>query len=213
MPDDLFPDTRSHIVIAPGSLLLGGFALKWAKTLVQIIHNLEFISPFRHMLTPGGKTMSVAMSNCGHFGWITDQKGYRYSSIDPVTGRKWPPLPPDFLTLARLAASEAGYDDFMPDACLINRYSPGAHLTLHQDRDEYDLHAPVISVSLGLPATFLWGGLHRSDKISRHRLFHGDVFVWGGRSRLVFHGIDPVQPGSHPATGSIRYNLTFRKVM
>jgi alkylated DNA repair protein (DNA oxidative demethylase) len=155
--------------------------------------------------------MSVAMTNCGERGWVSDRSGYRYDAVDPETQRPWPAMPQLFRTLAQDAAAAAGYAGFAPDACLINRYLPGTRLSLHQDRDELDLRAPIVSVSLGLPAVFLWGGLRRADRPTRVRLAHGDVVVWGGPSRLVFHGIAPLAEGDHALTGRERINLTFRK--
>ena len=156
--------------------------------------------------------MSVAMTNCGRVGWVSDARGYRYDPLDPATGLPWPPMPPPFLDLARRAAAEAGFEDYDPDACLMNRYLRGARLGLHQDRDEKDAWAPIVSVSLGLPATFLWGGQRRSDPTRRLRLESGDVVVWGGPARFVFHGVAPLKDGLHPLTGAARINLTFRKV-
>jgi alkylated DNA repair protein (DNA oxidative demethylase) len=163
------------------------------------------------MVTPGGFTMSVAMTNCGAAGWVTDRTGYRYDPRDPDNGRPWPDMPAAFLHLATAAAEAAGYCDFVPDACLINRYQPGAKMSLHQDKDEQDFGAPIVSVSLGLPAVFLFGGLKRSEKPRRYRLAHGDVVVWGGPSRLFFHGVAPLADGEHPVLGRQRINLTFRK--
>jgi alkylated DNA repair protein (DNA oxidative demethylase) len=165
------------------------------------------------MVTPGGYSMSVAMTNCGAAGWVTDRSGYRYTAEDPSTGRPWPPMPDAFSTLAREAASAAGFLDFTPDACLINRYEPGARMSLHQDRDERDFTAPIVSVSLGLPALFLWGGAKRSERPRRIPLIHGDVVVWGGPARMTFHGVQPLPDGVHPLTGAVRYNLTFRKAL
>ncbi len=208
---DLFADDRRQIALSDGAWLLGGFALPRADALIAAIAPLIAAAPFRHWETPGGRHMSVAMSNCGPLGWVSDRGGYRYTPRDPLSGAKWPPMPPLFLGLAQDAAAKAGYPDFQPDACLINRYQPGTQLTLHQDQDEQDLRAPIVSVSLGLPALFLWGGDTRAQRPARHRLSHGDVVVWGGRSRMVFHGVAPLPDGQHPATGSLRYNLTFRK--
>jgi alkylated DNA repair protein (DNA oxidative demethylase) len=168
-------------------------------------------SPFRHMVTPGGFRMSVAMTNCGALGWVTDRKGYRYASTDPETGEPWPEMPKVFLDLARQSATKAGYSDFTPDACLINRYEPGARLTLHQDKNENDFGQPIVSVSLGLPAIFLFGGLERSEKTIRMSVAHGDVLVWGGPARLRYHGVNPLKDGTHPLAGPYRFNLTFRK--
>lgn len=211
MTPDLFADARRHLVLTPGAVLLGNFAAADADELIAQIHRLSAASPFRHMETRGGKRMSVAMLNSGALGWVTDRSGYRYDPIDPETGKPWPPLTAEFLALARNAAMTAGYPHFVPDACLLNRYVPGARMTLHQDMDERDRRAPIVSVSLGLPATFLWGGHTRSAKVRRLGLIHGDVVVWGGPSRMVFHGIDTLKDGHHPATGAVRYNLTFRK--
>ena len=168
-------------------------------------------APFRHMVTPGGHQMSVAMTNCGNAGWVTDRSGYRYDGVDPESRTPWPAMPASFRALAAEAAAEAGFDGFAPDACLINRYEPGARMSLHQDKDENDFGAPIVSVSLGLPAIFLFGGLQRSDKPRRFRLEHGDVVVWGGPSRLFFHGVAPLADGEHAVLGRQRINLTFRK--
>ena len=155
--------------------------------------------------------MSVAMTNCGSLGWVTDRSGYRYDSLDPERGQPWPAMPASFLRLAQTAAAKAGFPDFCPDACLINRYEAGAKLSLHQDKDERDFAAPIVSVSLGIPAVFLFGGLNRADKTMRVPLVHGDVVVWGGPARLRYHGVLPLKPGHHPAFGARRVNLTFRK--
>lgn len=211
MLSDLFADERRTIALDPGAALLGGFAWTIADTLIGQIHSISKPSPFRHMITRGGKSMSVAMTNCGALGWISDRSGYRYDPVDPDSGRPWPLIPDEFLQLAKDAAAMAGYADFVPDACLVNRYVAGSRMALHQDKDELDLAAPIVSVSLGLPATFLWGGHAREGKARRYQLTHGDVVVWGGPSRLAFHGIGPLKHGDHPATGAIRYNLTFRK--
>ena len=163
------------------------------------------------MVTPGGWPMSVSMSNCGAAGWVTDRRGYRYDPDDPQTARPWPALPPVFTTLAARAAEAAGFAGFVPDACLINRYEPGARLTLHQDRNERDFAHPIVSVSLGLPATFLWGGATRAERPRRIPLVHGDVVAWGGPARMTFHGVDTMKDGVHPLTGAVRFNLTFRR--
>ena len=191
-------------------MLLGGFARDAGNDLIRAIGAIAAEAPFRHLITPGGFRMSVAMTNCGDVGWTSDCRSYRYDRSDSESGRPWPLMPALFRGLAVRAASAAGFEGFDPDGCLINRYEPGSRLTLHQDRDEHDLGAPIVSVSLGLPATFLWGGKTRSDRPRRLRLVHGDVVVWGGPARLVFHGIDALKPGDHPATGAFRYNLTFR---
>lgn len=197
--------------LAPGAMVLRRFALPYTDALLLGITQVTGISPLRHMVTPGGYTMSVAMTNCGAVGWATDARGYLYSPVDPLTGRAWPVMPADFTALCLQAALAAGYGDFRPDACLINRYAPGAKLSLHQDKDEADLRAPIVSVSLGLPAVFQFGGLKRNDPQQRLLLEHGDVVVWGGPSRLFYHGILPLKPGHHPQTGACRFNLTFRQ--
>ena len=192
-------------------MLLRGFACPVEADLIAALRAIVVQSPFRHMMTPGGHQMSVAMTNCGSFGWVTDRTGYRYDANDPEAGKPWPAMPPAFRELARRAASHAGFAGFSPDACLINRYQPGARMSLHQDKDELDLGAPIVSVSLGLPAIFLFGGLKRSDKPSRFRLQHGDIAVWGGPARLAFHGVAPLADGEHAVLGRQRINLTFRK--
>ena len=197
--------------IAPGAFLLRGFALANETSILHAIDEVIAKSPFRHMITPGGFRMSVAMTNCGSLGWITDRTGYRYDSIDPENGRKWPEMPAPFMRLAQNAAAEAGFEGFTPDACLINRYEIGARLSLHQDKDESDYSAPIVSVSLGLPATFLFGGMKRADKTQRIPVIHGDVVVWGGPARLRFHGVLALKAGQHPLLGGYRINLTFRK--
>lgn len=199
------------VEIAPGAWWLPGFASDEAETLLHEIGKVLARAPLRHMHTPGGRRMSVAMSNCGRHGWVSDRAGYRYSATDPVSGRAWPPLPPRLSLLAGRAAKAAGYPGFAPDACLINRYVPGARMGLHQDRDERDLTAPIVSISLGAEAVFLFGGPTRSDRYRRIPLAHGDVVVWGGPSRLFFHGVAPLAAGAHPLTGACRFNLTLRK--
>jgi alkylated DNA repair protein (DNA oxidative demethylase) len=197
--------------LAESALLLRRFAAPEAAALVAGIAQIAAAAPFRHMVTPGGYRMSVAMANCGALGWISDRRGYRYDAIDPMTGRAWPPMPPPFQSLAARAAAAAGFDGFEPDVCLVNRYEPGARLSLHQDKDEHDATAPIVSVSLGLPAVFLWGGLSRGDRPRRILLDSGDVVVWGGAHRFVFHGVEPLDDGETPLTGRCRLNLTFRK--
>lgn len=202
--------TRTE-AIAPGAVLLHSFARSVEKALLDDLHWVAGAAPFRHMVTPGGHRMSAAMTNCGTAGWVSDRGGYRYDPNDPASGRAWPPMPRSFLDLAASAAAAAGFAGFLPDACLINRYEPGARLTLHQDRDEDDFSAPIVSVSLGLPATFLFGGLRRNDPVRRVPLRHGDIAVWGGPARLAFHGVAPMKRGEHPLLGAHRINLTFRK--
>jgi alkylated DNA repair protein (DNA oxidative demethylase) len=192
--------------------VLRGFASAEAPKLLEDVAHVSGISPFRHLVVPGGHTMSVAMTNCGRVGWVSDRSGYRYAKLDPDTDTPWPAFPASFLDLAVKAAEEGGFANYDPDACLINRYVAGAKLGLHQDRDEEDPWSPIVSVSLGLPATFQWGGKKRSDPVRRMRLESGDVVVWGGPARFVYHGVSPLKDGEHPLTGAARINLTFRKV-
>jgi DNA oxidative demethylase len=201
----------SHETMAEGAVLLRGFACPVEADLIADLRDIVEQAPFRHMVTPGGHEMSVAMTNCGGAGWVTDRSGYRYDSNDPEAGKPWPAMPPSFRMLAERAADTAGFAGFSPDACLINRYQPGARMSLHQDKDERDFGAPIVSVSLGLPAIFLFGGLKRSDKPRRFRLQHGDIVVWGGPARLVYHGVAALADGEHPVLGRQRINLTFRK--
>jgi alkylated DNA repair protein (DNA oxidative demethylase) len=210
MPADLFMPEHGREEIAEGAVLLRGFAHDDAEGLVRAVADIAIDAPFRHMVTPGGFSMSVAMTNCGRAGWVTDRTGYRYDACDPESGRPWPAMPAIFADLAARAASEAGYPDFRPESCLINRYEPGARMSLHQDRDERDFGQPIVSVSLGLPATFLFGGLKRTDRPQRIALRHGDVVVWGGPSRLRFHGVALLAEGNHPLLRRQRINLTFR---
>lgn len=197
--------------LGPGAVVLRGLALADAETLLGEIRQIVAQAPFRHMVTPGNFRMSVAMSNCGDFGWVTDASGYRYQATDPDSKQAWPPLPEHFLQLAASAAAAAGFADFVPNACLINRYEPGARMALHQDKDERDLSQPIVSISLGLPAVFLFGGLRRAERASRITLSHGDVVVWGGADRLRYHGVLALKEGQHPLLGACRLNLTLRK--
>ncbi len=197
--------------LAPGAVVLRGLAAGNDDALLAALHSVAAKAPFRHMTTPGGFRMSVAMTNCGSLGWVTDKSGYRYSAIDPETGAQWPPMPEVFLQLAQAAAVQSGYKNFVPDSCLINRYEPGTKLSLHQDKNERDFQQPIVSVSLGLPAVFQFAGQSRADKPERVPLTHGDVVVWGGVARLNYHGVLTLKPGQHFKTGSCRFNLTFRK--
>ena len=197
--------------IADGAVLLRAFVRPIESELIAAVRAIVAQSPFRRMTTPGGHLMSVAMTNCGARGWITDHTGYRYDPIDPRTGAPWPAMPAVFRDLALRAAEQGGFTGFAPDACLVNRYTPGTRLSLHQDKDELDYAAPIVSVSLGLPATFLFGGMARSDKPRRFRLVHGDVVVWGGPNRLAYHGVAALADGEHPLLGRQRINLTFRR--
>lgn len=207
---DLFGDPRADL-LPEGAAIFPGLALTHESMLLDALANIVAAAPFRHMVTPGGFTMSVAMTNCGALGWITDRRGYRYSPVDPLSNTAWPPMPDVLRDLARDAATRAGYAGFDPDACLVNRYEPGARMSLHQDKNERDMTAPIVSVSLGLPASFQVGGLARTDRVHKLALTHGDVLVWGGPSRLVYHGILPLKDGQHAALGRARVNLTFRK--
>lgn len=195
--------------LGPGTVLLHGFARAGAEALLAGVARVAAAAPFRRMVTPGGLPMSVAMTNCGLLGWVSDRRGYRYAPVDPESGHPWPPMPPAFLDLAQEAAAAAGFPGFVPDACLINRYEAGNRLSLHQDRDERDLGAPIVSVSLGLPAVFQLGGMKRAERALRLPLEHGDVLVWGGPDRLRYHGVLPLKVGAGPA--DCRINLTFRR--
>ena len=202
---------RSRQQLADGAWLLRGAVLDSVPQILAALDDIAARAPFRQMTTPGGFTMSVAMTNCGDYGWVTDRTGYRYSPVDPVSGNKWPLIPDVLLDCATRTAAAAGFDGFVPDACLVNRYAPGTRLSLHQDKDERDLAFPVVSISLGLPAVFQFGGLRRNDPTQRVPLAHGDVVVWGGPSRLRYHGVLPVKDGDHPLLGRQRINLTLRK--
>lgn len=209
---DLFapaPGVRQDL--APGAWLLPGLALDEAPALLAAAQAVFAAAPPRRWLTPGGRRMAVAMSNCGELGWISDERGYRYGPLDPESGQPWPAMDPLLRALAGRAAAACGFEDFRPDACLINRYEPGTRLSLHQDKDEQDFRQPIVSVSLGLPAVFLFGGLRRAEPCLRLNLRHGDVLVWGGPARLRFHGVAPLSPGHHEALGAQRLNFTFRK--
>lgn len=213
MTSDLFdgpaPGTRTQL--GPGAVILHGFALPWVADLLLSIDALQSAAPFRAMVTPGGFTMSVKLTNCGTLGWTSDRQGYRYTLLDPDSGQPWPPMPTAFSTVASEAAEATGFTGFTPDACLVNRYVPGARLSLHQDKNERDFSAPIVSVSLGMSAVFLWGGLARCDKALRVPLHHGDVAVWGGSDRLRYHGVLPLHDLPHPQLASQRFNLTFRR--
>jgi alkylated DNA repair protein (DNA oxidative demethylase) len=204
---------RDNLRLEPGAVVLRAFAVEEAPALLVAIEAVAQAAPWRHMSTARGWRMSVAMTNCGEAGWLSDRSGYRYDAIDPQTKHGWPALPGVFADLAVRAARAAGFEHFAPDACLINRYEPGARLSLHQDRNERCFDAPIVSVSIGVPATFLWGGSVRTDRPRRVRLEHGDVVVWGGPARLNFHGIDTLRAGFHGQTGDLRFNLTFRRAL
>jgi alkylated DNA repair protein (DNA oxidative demethylase) len=210
---DLFAvlDERAALELAPGARLLRAFAVPVEEALAAAVRAVAAAAPFRHMVTPGGFRMSVAMTNCGGYGWVSSSSGYRYAALDPVSGEPWPLLPSAFGELAQRAAAAAGFENFAPDACLVNRYEPGARLTLHQDKNERDFDQPIVSVSLGVSAVFLFGGLKRKDRAQRVTLGHGDVVVWGGPSRLRYHGVAPLKAAQHPFAGVHRINLTLRR--
>ena len=209
--DDLPATPQDPEWLEPGAVVFRGFALSQSAGLLRAVDAITAQAPFRHLVTPGGQRMSVGMTNSGTLGWISDRSGYRYGAIDPTTGSSWPAMPAVFSQLAHDAADAAGYPGFAPDACLINRYEPGTRLSLHQDRDEGNYDHPIVSVSLGIAAVFLWGGALRADKTRRVGLWHGDVVVWGGPARLRFHGVLPLADATHAMTGAQRINLTFRK--
>jgi alkylated DNA repair protein (DNA oxidative demethylase) len=214
---DLFPDEPAveprDKTLAPGAMLLGGFARARVAALMEALEDVTAQAPLRFLTTPGGYRMSVAMTNCGAAGWVSDRTGYRYDELDPLSGHKWPAMPAVFAQVAAEAATSAGFTSFAPDACLINQYEPGSRLSLHQDKDERDYSAPIVSVSLGLPAVFLFGGGLRTDRTQRVPLAHGDVVVWGGPARLRYHGVLPLKDGLHPVLGRRRINLTFRRAL
>lgn len=203
----------SRVDLSPDAVLLTGRLLTDAPALLAALAPILERAPLRHMQTMRGYSMSVAMSNCGDVGWVSDRRGYRYSALDAISGQAWPPMPPLFRELATRLAAEAGFPDFQPDACLINRYDIGARMGLHQDKDEADLSAPIVSCSFGLPAIFLWGGATRRDKTQKIRLEHGDALIWGGAARLFFHGVQAIKAGEHPDVGNFRLNLTFRRAL
>ncbi len=215
MTPDLFEDVEQGRTwreeLCAGAVVLRRFAVPDETAIFAALRGVTDAAPVRHMVTPGGFRMSVAMTNCGRYGWVTDRKGYRYDALDPENGEPWPALPDVFRRLARNAAASAGFRGLEPDACLVNRYEPGARLSLHQDRNERDFGEPIVSVSLGIAAVFLFGGLRRQDKPARVPLAHGDVVVWGGPARLRFHGVMPLKENHHPLTGGHRINLTLRK--
>ena len=215
MIDDLFAAAehrqRWQEALAPGVLLLRGFVLDAEAQLLAALRAVLAAAPLRRLSTPGGRRLSVASSNCGALGWLSDAAGYRYSRCDPLSGQPWPALPPLLGELAAQAAAQAGFAGFRADACLINRYRPGARMGLHQDRDERDLRQPIVSISLGLPATFLLGGLQRAAPVQRVALLHGDVLVWGGPARLRYHGVLPLAASEHPRLGAQRLNLSLRR--
>ena len=209
---DLFENVQPNkLQITKHTYLLKSYALANEKTLLMDMLQIVNQAPLRQMVTKMGFVMSAAMTNCGALGWVSDRQGYRYDMQDPTTNRLWPLMPVSFQQLAVLAAAEAGFDDFQPDACLINQYQVGAGMGLHQDKNELDFNQPIVSVSLGISAVFQFGGLTRTDKTFKISLVHGDIVVWGGESRLNFHGVAPLKMNTHPMLGAYRYNLTFRK--
>lgn len=197
-------------VIAGGAVLLRGWAAVHAHAWIAAVQQVLAQQPFQAAFTASGLPMSVRTSNCGEWGWAASRSGYGYTRSDPATGMPWPAMPTFLKQQAQALAAQAGYPGFDPDVCLINSYDVGAKMGLHHDADEKDHAAPIVSVSLGLPCTFVWGGLQRSDPVRSFRLEHGDVLVWGGASRMVFHGVRPLQAGQHHLLGAQRWNLTFR---
>jgi len=212
MNPDLFAQPGPE-VLEEGAVVLGGFARDQVAGLWAAVQEIAAAAPFRHLVTPGGHVMSVAMTNCGDAGWVSDRRGYRYEAVDPLTGAAWPAMPAAFAGLAARAAEAAGFESFRTDVCLINRYVPGARMTLHSDHDEQDFAAPIVSISLGLPAVFLWGGKTRADKPRRVPLWSGDVVVWGGPARRHYHGVLALKDGAHELLGRQRINLTFRRAL
>ncbi len=212
---ELFPTearTRAVEPLGPGAAILRAHVQREEAAILRVVEDIATQSPYRHLITPGGYRMSVAMTNCGELGWVSDRRGYRYEPNDPLTGRPWPAMPELLARIARDAAHLAGYAPYRPEACLINHYEPGARLSLHIDKDEEDAASPIVSISIGTSATFLWGGLRRADRLRRIVLHSGDVVVWGGESRFVYHGVAPLREQWHPLTGALRVNLTFRAV-
>ena len=209
---DLFIDDRRDLLFAPDAMLLAGFALAQESALLEGLDQVLAAAPWRYWETPGGHRMSAAKSNCGALGWVSNRKGYYYSAMDPDNGEAWPAMPEVFFAIANAAAAAAKFPNFAPNGCLLNQYEPGSKLSLHQDADENDLESPVVTISLGLTATFLFGGMQRSDRTQKIRLTHGDVVVWGGKSRLAFHGIQPLKEGYHPRLGQQRISVTLRKI-
>ena len=211
LPNDLFAADLRDYYFGPDAMLLAGYALPYETALLDSLEDVLAAAPLRYWEVPGGYRMSAAKSNCGMFGWVSDRTGYRYTLYDPDSGKPWPPMPEIFLAVAQMASAKARFKDFIPDGCLINGYAPGAKLSLHQDKDERDLDAPVVAISLGLPAIFLFGGPKRKDPTKKVFVQHGDVVIWGRESRLYFHGIAPLKDGNHPLLGKTRISLTFRK--
>jgi alkylated DNA repair protein (DNA oxidative demethylase) len=202
---------KEEIWVSPGAAILAGYALEQMPELFAGLRAVEAVSPFRHMVTRQGFEIHVETTGCGPLSWVSDRSGYRYDHIDPATGKPWPPMPQSFFDMARAAAAAAGYVDFTPDSCLINRYNPDTTSSLHRD-GERDTSQPVVTISVGVSVSFLWGGNERTDKAKPHLLTHGDVMVFGGPSRLYFHGVKQLKGGeTHPLTGERRYSITLRK--
>ena len=203
-------EATSPEALDDGAVLLRGWAAAQDAQWIAAVRAVAAQAPFRTMTRPGGAALSVAMTNCGNWGWVSNAQRYSYSSVDPQTGQPWPAMPAFMRAQAVAAAAAAGYPGYAPDACLMNRYLPGAKMPLHRDEDEMDWEAPIVSVSLGLPCTFLWGGRTRQDPVRRVPLVHGDVLVWGGATRMTYHGVNPLRDGHHHLLGAERWNLTFR---
>ncbi|THJ30850.1 DNA oxidative demethylase AlkB [Lampropedia aestuarii] len=210
---DLFADSpeEQRVALGPQAVVLRQKASPLAAELVARIEDVLQHSPLYQMATPGGKPLSVRTTSCGTHGWSSDPTGYSYVRHHPLTDQAWPEIPAAWSALATEAAQEAGFAQFAPDTCLINQYGLDSKMALHQDRSEQDLRQPVVSISLGMSALFLWGGMQRSDKPAHVLLHHGDMVVWGGVDRLRFHGIKHLTGAPHPQLGAMRYNLTLRR--
>ena len=205
---DLFSQS---IEIVPGMVVLPGFAD--SEVLQPILERVLAQNPLRQMQTSRGFLMSVHTSNCGEVGWVSDRRGYRYATEDPLTGEPWHPMPPALQSLATRAADVSGFSDFKPDACLINHYRPGTQMGAHQDRDESDFNQPIVSVSLGIDARFFVIGPSKKGKSTPVDLSDGDVMVFGGPARRYYHGVRKLKESTHPRFGAVRWNLTFRKAL
>jgi len=198
----------THEEIFPGAVLMRSLALPQDNEFFTAAEAIIAARPLHHTTTPSGLPMGVMVTDCG------DSRAFanRWDTANPERMRLWPPMPPLLRDFAIRCAVRSGFPQFRPDACHINRYQAGTKLGLHQDRHECDWTQPIVSLSFGLECIFLLGGLQRTDKPRRILLEHGDVIVWGGPSRMRFHGVQPLKPGHHPLTGPYRYNLTFRKI-
>jgi len=198
----------THEEIFPGATLMRGLAQAQDGEFLEAMQGVLSAAPLHHATTPTGLPMGVMVSDCG----TPEAFRRRWDPANPAVRQMWPPMPRALLDFSLRCAVRAGFPLFRPDTCHVNRYQAGTKLGLHQDRHECDMSQPIVSVSFGLECVFLLGGLERTDSPKRILLEHGDVIVWGGPSRMRFHGVQPLKPGHHPLTGPYRYNLTFRKV-